>query len=109
MKFWVVISTIVGLIILTLSRVVLWPLVPVGLYARYGDSEVKKYGFAFMVGIFSDLVTGRILGMTALFFISMLLVIDVLKLKFKNSLKVNLGVVLVFEIVYLVLVNIFRF
>lgn len=99
---------LISVILQSQIRIVCWPLLPLAFIAGYVDGP-KLFGLAFILGIFSDLVSGRLIGETVIFLLFFALLIQILKLRFKPSLKINLSAAFVFEIIYIVLINLLHF
>lgn len=94
----------VSIILQSQTRIICWPILVVGASARQFN-ERKLYILAFFLGILTDLISGRMLGITSAFLTFFVFSLLLLKLRFKDSYKVILGASVVFELIYLVLVN----
>lgn len=87
------------------SRIICWPLLVLAVGERFGQNDIKLFSLAFVLGLLTDLVSGRLLGETSLFLLLFTASILILKLRFKSNLKINLSAAIVFQIIYIILVN----
>jgi len=94
------------LVLQSQTRIVCWPLLAAALTAKYAKTELKMYGSVFVIGLLSDLITGRLLGETSILLLALVFTIQYLNQRFKPSLKIDFGAAIVFEILYIILINI---
>lgn len=99
----------VTIILQSQSHWIFWPILAMTVAMWKVEDEFALYLIAFVLGILSDLVSGRTLGEGAVFLILFVLAGQAIKLRFKNSLKINLGVAFIFGVVYFFLVSWFNF
>jgi len=102
-------TAITTLLLQSQSRNICWPLIAIVVGFFQIKTTKRRYGTAIIIGAVSDILTGRLIGQTALFFVIFVGVLDLLSLRFKLSLKLALGLAIVFQIVYLFMVNFFNF